>query len=176
MTRDEIKRSLFGPGVSSYRRMAVALGIRDDVTGVKACPLEDLSSEDRFFAIGHAWVDCDNIARYRQYLAIYFGTPRRDYLDAMMTPDEIAEHRRLPEVLTIYRGCYPINKNGLSWSLGRTVAAHFPFLSRYRRSGEAPILLTGRVRKARVVIKLGRGEQEVVVARVYRCKQEPLDG
>lgn len=167
MTRCEIFKLLCGPGVDSYNRMAIALGLCDG-------PLADLAAPDRYIAIGEAWESCDNIAKFCQPLRIYLSTPRREYLDAMMTDAELAAHRALPDVITIYRGCYAINRRGFSWSLDRSIAAQFPFLMRYRRNGDTPLLLTARVRKHRAVLKLGRDEHEVIVPRVHRFTQEVL--
>jgi len=69
-------------------------------------------------------------------------------------------------MLTVYRGCYGINRVGLCWTLDRAVAERFPTYNRYRRPGLVPELLTGRVAKDRAVLLLDRGEQEIIAPRV----------
>jgi hypothetical protein len=44
----------------------------------------------------------------------------------MMNRAERATYDSLPELLTVYRGCFTHNKEGMSWSLDRKVAEKFP--------------------------------------------------
>jgi hypothetical protein len=79
-----------------------------------------------------------------------------------MTAEEQATLAMLPEQITIYRGCGPKNKSGLSWTLNRETAVKFPFMARYRT--EQPILLRATISKHRAAaLKLERGEDEVIV-------------
>ena len=91
---------------------------------------------------------------------------RRGTVREMMTDEELEAYAALPDVVTIYRGCYKANKWGLSWSLSRQVAEEFPTLLRYRRDGEQPLLVTAKIMKTDVVaVKMDRGEQEVIAWR-----------
>lgn len=81
---------------------------------------------------------------------------------AMMTPLERGHLAQLPEVLTVYRGCYQCERGGLSWSLSPAIAAKFPFLERYKRPGDTPLLLTAKVQRDDCVLLLSRGELEVI--------------
>lgn len=60
--------------------------------------------------------------------------------------------------------------------MSEDVARAFPFYGRYaqRRNGHRPALLTGRVRRDRCVLKLGRKEQEIIAPRVRRIAIEWL--
>lgn len=80
----------------------------------------------------------------------------------MMNAEERAAFDALPRQLTLYRGCHPSNKWGLSWSLERDLAASFPFLHRYRQDGPA-ILIKATIAKSDVVaLKGDRCETEVI--------------
>lgn len=80
-----------------------------------------------------------------------------------MDPDEQAYLAQLPEVVDIWRGCYPHNRAGFAWTADRKVAETFPFLNRYWHADRTPILLHGRVRRTRIIfVRLDRGEFEVV--------------
>lgn len=121
---------------------------------------------DWWRALGHAWSSCDNIAAWKDDLRALLLRARRRNVEQMMTNEERAALLIQPEALTIYRGCYDINRDGLSWTLSRETAEAFPTLHRYRRAGDRPLLLTGCVRRNAVILKLGRGEDEIVAPRV----------
>lgn len=92
----------------------------------------------------------------------------------MMCAEERAALAALPECITVYRGCYAVNRAGLSWTTDRALAAGFPALARYRRRVERPLLRTGIVRRDRAVLKLDREEQEVVAHYVSIVAEEEL--
>jgi len=154
MYRDDLKRLTYGIGIDSFNRMVSLLNSRpyarhsEDYWGVW------------FEALGDAWSSCDGIGRYRDTLwFLFFGHPeaRRKF-----TPAEDREvFDKLPERVTVFRGCGPDNRLGFSWSLDREVAERFPFLSRYRQAH--PLLLEASVPKSRVFGYLSdRQEQEIV--------------
>lgn len=135
------------------------------------CDMEPL---DWWRLLGDQWSTCDNIARYRLILGRGWRAADRALLDAMMTPNELRLHATMPATLIVYRGCYEVNKVGLSWTLDRRIAERFPTLQRYRRNGDTPLLLTGRVRRDRAVLKMDRGEQEIISPSVRRIAIEPI--
>jgi hypothetical protein len=86
----------------------------------------------------------------------------------MMNEDEQVAYDALPEIITLYRGCYQNNKLGFSWSLEADVARKFPQFTRYRQDGQ-PLLVKATAKKTSIAaIKLGRGEVEIIT---YRPKQ-----
>jgi len=119
---------------------------------------------DFWLILGDMWESCDDIARHRTRLErLLRARSRRWPIPEAMTSAELAHWQALPNAVTVWRGCYRENMNGLSWSLNRDVAAGFPLLNRYRREGRLPLLLEGRLRKAKIAfVKLERGESEVV--------------
>ncbi|MBS0213191.1 MAG: hypothetical protein JSR26_08455 [Proteobacteria bacterium] len=120
-----------------------------------------------FTRCGEAWVDCDNVGIYRKQFARIFRSASRNELNLMMDAKERAAWGDLPDMLTVFRGCYDFNRLGLSWTLSRDVALNFVTkFVRYVRPGYMPLILTGRVHKSRVVLKLERNEQEVIAPRV----------
>lgn len=119
-----------------------------------------------FTVLGEEWSCCDNIGEYAPELRAIFKTADQRYLAAMMTAEEQATLSGLPDMITVYRGCYAINSDGLSWSLCRDTALGFTSLHRYHRPGETPLLITGRVPRQTCVLKLDRNEQEVISADV----------
>lgn len=115
--------------------------------------------------LGDIWCICDNIGLYKEDLVWIF----KEWLDEpltlipeLMSPEERAAFEALPDQVTIYRGCGPHNKDGLSWSLSADVAVRFPFSMRY--GTDQPMLLTTTINKSRIAaLKLERNEQEVIV-------------
>lgn len=115
-----------------------------------------------FAVLGEEWTVCDNVGIFSRELRAIFATASPHHFAAMMTDDERAELAGLPDMLTVYRGCYPINADGLSWSLCRKTALFFTTLNRYRCPGETPLLITGRAPKHGCVLKNDRNEQEII--------------
>jgi hypothetical protein len=128
-----------------------------------------------FKQLGEEWSRCDRIGLWSTVLRKVLKEATREELDVMMTDEERATLAALPERFEVWRGCYPANRAGLSWSLDRDVAAGFPMLNRYQREGETPILRRGKVRRELVVLKLDRNESEVVAPHVYSITEMTLE-
>ncbi len=121
--------------------------------------------------LGEEWEGFDGIGASRRVLRLHM--PERGPVPEMMTIEEAMAWEALPERITAYRGCGPLNMLGASWSLSREVAAHFPTLMRYQQA--EPLLVTARVRRDRVLaVKLGRGELELVTFHARRVAVERL--
>lgn len=139
----------------SYEKLLALMYIYDEMDDIYTFRL----------LLGYFWTRCDNIGAYRDDLAIMLsegvdGPYTR--VPELMDEEELAALDSLPQEITIYRGCGPQNKNGLSWSLDREVAMWFPFFGRYH--SDQPILLTATIKKKRIAaLKLHRGEQELIV-------------
>jgi hypothetical protein len=113
-----------------------------------------------FSALGDEWSACDNVGVHKASLYPLL-VKHRDCWPLMMTDDERAILAALPDTVTLFRGCGPKNKLGLSWSLSREVAERFPFSNRYRTT--KPRIVTAHVTKKRIVgIKTDRSEDEVI--------------
>lgn len=113
--------------------------------------------------LGEVWDMCDNIGHHAELLEDIISDRLNSPQPMMMEGDELRIYQSLPDEVTIYRGCYKINKWGFSWSLNRDVAARFPFLSRYYRRDEQPILVKAKVKKVNIMaVKNGRGEEEII--------------
>jgi len=111
--------------------------------------------------LGDNWSRFDNVFLHRAKVVRLLNRCRKHW-PAMMNSEEAGVLRALPNVVTVFRGCGPYNKNGLSWSINKETAARFPFFHRYRT--RQPILVTARVKKSRIIAyKNGRNEQEVIV-------------
>ncbi|MEI6493098.1 MAG: hypothetical protein WCO94_11165 [Verrucomicrobiota bacterium] len=140
----------------SYSRLPVILEFwrRCNARGIRL---------DRFFkTLGEEWTGCDNISVYAGTLDRIFKTVPRVNLDDMMDRKEIVAYRTLPETITAYRGAYPMNAVGFSYSLDEAVAKGFPMLNRYRIRGASPFLLSVELPKRFCVLKADRQEQEII--------------
>lgn len=114
--------------------------------------------------LGENWSTCDNIGAYtNQLLVSPFGERLGNGpIAEMMSQEAIALYDSLPEVVTVYRGCYSNNRRGLSWSLKSETAAKFPFLHRYRQQGQ-PLLLEAQAKKSAIAaLFVDRQESEVI--------------
>jgi len=121
--------------------------------------------------LGDNWSSCDNISVFRLFFKDVLGS--KGPINEMMNEADQAAFDKLPEVLTVYRGCGKRNMIGASWSLDKAVAQKFPFLERYKV--KEPLLVTGKVNKANVLaLKLDRNEQEIITFSAKRIMVEPL--
>jgi hypothetical protein len=73
------------------------------------------------------------------------------------------KYERLPELVTVFRGCSRARVRGLSWSLNRSVAATFARGHRNIRVPD-PVIARATVRKPAIFALLtDRGEDEIVL-------------
>lgn len=135
----------------SYTRMETILRLR-----------HHMSAPDWWRLLGNNWSICDNIAAHKHRLRQILVKANPTNLRAMMRTHELRTLAAMPDEITVYRGCYDINRDGLSWSLSPVIAARFTTLNRYTRKNESALLLTGKASKTRVVLNLGRKEREVI--------------
>lgn len=120
--------------------------------------------------LGEEWSSCDDHAAYLD--SLLEDGPFADVWEFpelgrrfLMTAEELEAFEALPDTFEVWRGCYANNKWGLSWSMGRAVAARFPRQHRYQQDGQ-PLLVRARVAKAKVLaLKLDREEAEVITYR-----------
>jgi hypothetical protein len=162
-TTDEVRNVLVWG--DSYERLPMLLEM-----------LPHLSRTVLFEVLGENWQGFDNIGKYRLPLAKLLRSASRAELDLMMTNDEREALAAMPDEITVYRGCYQINRHGLSWSTDIGIAASFPTLVRYSRPGDKPLLLRAAAYRDRAVLKLDRDESEVIVwdpHEVRECSNAP---
>lgn len=135
------------------------------------------SSMDRALwlqVLGEMWSMFDNVWEYKERLLSIFQNLTRKELNLMMLDDELVEFNKLPEKIIIYRGCYEINRHGISWSTSQNIAKEFTTFARYRIDGETPLLMMAKIPKSHAVLKLDRGEFEVIVTDLSRLEYQSL--
>lgn len=117
--------------------------------------------------LGIMWTGFDSVATHLEALRVRLIGADSAQLAAMMTP---YERRRLRTAfgtrMPVFRGCYACNRNGLSWTLSRTIAMQFPYTDKYYEEDDIALLLVGYVDPSRVVLKTDSKEQEVICAEV----------
>ena len=169
-----LERILFLSWQDSYSRMAF---IVEDVY-----PLLK-NSQEWFAVLGFNWTACDNISAFtpdiKKHISTYLRGKKTCLIPTMMTPAEIRRVASLPDEMDIYRGCYTVNQDGLSWSLDAAQARRFPFYNRYRMPGQ-PLLVHARVRREDIVaLKDDRGESEIITHKARGVEvlnlEEPAD-
>jgi hypothetical protein len=119
-------------------------------------------------ALGMIWSISDDIAMHKYVLYRVFSNATRQQLDLMMVSKEIEALRALPEIIPIYRGCYPNNRSGLSWSTDKEIAIGFTLQNRYHQSGQPQLLLEARIQREHAVLMLDRDEQEIIATKIIR--------
>lgn len=121
--------------------------------------------------LGEEWSGCDNTYSLKDWFDSVLE--RRTY-PQMMDDMELAEFAKLPDIVTIYRGCSEgVNMEGISWSLDKSIAVEFPTYGRYR--AENPVLIIATVEKSKIIaLKLDREEQEVITFSAKMVRVEDL--
>ena len=121
--------------------------------------------------LGCEWSSCDNVGSYAEFLCEPLDFALSIGLNGlMMTDDERHALAQLPDEITVYRGCYEFNADGLSWTTCRNIAEGFTRLARYNEPDRAPILLSRTVKRADVIAyKLDRNELEVILLPESYC-------
>jgi hypothetical protein len=112
---------------------------------------------------GEEWPSCDNIGHHLEPLSYILGFAKAMELNChLMTDEENAFLEELPATITIYRGCYDVNRLGLSWTLDKETAQSFPLLNRYKQPS-SPVLLKATIDKENVIAYfMDRQENEVL--------------
>lgn len=129
--------------------------------------------DDWYLLAGDCITGCDNLHDYLDFFRKTVGDAPRGFRCLMMNSTERHALASLPRRVKVYRGCYGFNEDGMSWSLSREVAGDF--IARYQRyvhKDVAPVILTGRVERSKCVLKLDRGEQEIISSHVKIVKRE----
>lgn len=119
-------------------------------------------------ALGLIWTTSDEVAKHKFVLYRVFASATRYQLDLMMNDAGRKALDKMPKIITIYRGCYPHNRGGLSWSTDREIASGFTLQSRYKQPGQPRLLLEARVRREHAVLMLERSEQEIIATKLVK--------
>ena len=136
----------------SYTRLAELIDLYDP----------SKANADWFQVLGENLTTCDNVWQFRVELVDILGSASSEHIALMMTQEERDALAQLPDQITVYRGCFPWNADGFSWSLSREVAAASTTLNRYRHDDHEATIRTATVNKCDCVLKLDREEQEVI--------------
>lgn len=126
-----------------------------------------------FKVLGEWWPSCDNIGAYRTLFRFILRKASQAQLQAMMNDEERAKWKQLPDTIQAWRGCEAHDSTGLSFSLSQKTARRFPFLRRYH--AESPSLITASIPRRSAVLKLERGEDEVITAFAAITNREYLN-
>lgn len=157
--------------VFAYLKNQLALGSSYDRLPAMLECASFCDSEDWLRELGNQWTGFDNVGAYADELINALDVHHwNDYpVKLMMEPAELEAFDQLPEVLTVYRGCYALNKWGFCWSLNRAIAERFPFCNRYGGEGR-PLLVKATLKKSQVAaLKLDRNEAEIVTFERPKC-------
>jgi len=127
---------------------------------------------DIFLAcLGYEWSMCDNIVTGGFTLRCHLAMATRRQLNLMMSDEELAQWKKLPDTLTIYRFCYNNNMIGYSYTLSREVAENFSTCQRYQQGKDKhKYIITASIPTKYTVLKLGRNEQEIIAIRLGKVK------
>ncbi|HMM74975.1 MAG TPA: hypothetical protein PJ986_04650 [Gammaproteobacteria bacterium] len=130
---------------------------------------DTLTPEEWLVVVGQHWAYCDRLTECAAEYAEIFEGLTDSGIRLMMDLAADAAWLDLPDVVTLYRGCFEgINEPGLSWTLSRKVAAGFPFLAWYLMPEHRALLLSCRVPKSRVALSYWRGEFEAISPDAYK--------
>ena len=160
MTYDEAARHV-AANYNSYSRLPGIIELR---RRMREC--------DWLRLLGENWSHCDNFVCFAK--ALRRALPLRRPICELMTLGELTAFDALPLMVTVYRGAGADGAGGISWTLDRAVAVHFPSYARYRPAS-VPTLFVAEVCKLDILaLKLDRDEAEVIVFKVKHLSEQPL--
>lgn len=156
-----------------------ALNHYEDSYGRLPCTLEFhrrglIDTRGLFRVLREIWTTCDGVGEQAEEMRRLFRC-HPSYLHLMMTAAERRALAALPEEIRVYRGCYPCNRDGLSWSLNQHLAYKFTGMNRYRVAGQTPLMLHGIVSRNHCCLKLGRNEEEIVSVEVKVIREHTTE-
>lgn len=123
--------------------------------------IDKYAGEEAYWTlVGDVWTDSENTWQNLDVWEEIFSNPNARM---MMNAEERERFEALPEMITIYRGCWRgVNESGLSWSLSRERAEWFS--KRMAGEDEQPIVLEKTICKNDVIALIDRrGEEEILV-------------
>lgn len=147
----------------SYERMEILINLYDD-----------LEREIFYKVLGAIWSCSDDICVFKDDLEYFLAEDGTQYYGVMMTDEEKQALSLLPEVITLYRGCYSHNMNGLSWTTDLDTAIKFITLNRYAHSELEPLVMTSKILKKDAILILDRGENEIIAPEFLRQRDSVL--
>jgi hypothetical protein len=160
VTFKEANDRLYGIGFNTSNRLPEVLDLAERMT-----------YESWLRLLGEHWSGFDHITDYK--LELFGLTDGVRPAKQMMDHKEWAAFEKLPDTITVYRGCGEHNKFGLCWSLDKRVAERFPFLNRH--TAKTPLLVTAVAQKEDILaLKLDREEQEVITFDPEIISVEPI--
>lgn len=163
MTVDEIIDRIFEIGVNSETRLSVMLNLIEDQPAAIVWPV-----------FLRAWPICDATRYQRRDLLRLLRSlsSARDFFDA----DGATFFDRLPDPVTIYRGCSRPRVRGVSWTTDRDVAAGFARGHRGIRVPDSVVAQAAVPKEAVFAVFTDRNESEVLVdpRRLRKLRLEPL--
>lgn len=110
------------------------------------------------------WTACDDVGLFCDDLRELLTTAPKSILLQSMSSTEIELWESLPEQFEVWRGCGEWNEMGLSWTLDVERARNFMKNCRYYCPNNDTVqLLSAMVNKHDVILRLDRGESEVIV-------------
>ena len=119
-----------------------------------------LSPSDFYRLFGDIWINSESLYMHQDAIREALTNPPAAHI-YMMEPEEREMYDRVPEITTIYRGCWADNQESWSYTLNEQRATWFARRCPY--DGQ-PLLVTAQVKRTDIIAFFTRrGEEEVVV-------------
>ena len=112
--------------------------------------------------LGCIWNESDSISKHKYVLYRIFANSTRYQLSLLMDKREKLALSKMPEIFSIYRGCYQNNRIGLSWTTDKDIAVGFTLQNRYQQAGKMRLLLESKIKRENAILLLSRNEFEVI--------------
>ena len=122
-----------------------------------------LSAKQYWSLVRVAWTDTENLYQHTEQIRQLLYPRRIDagkrYL--IMNKDERGIFRKLPDPITVYRGCGAVNRLGWSWTTNRAQASWFA--DRHFVLSNVGLVLTATCPRSEALAYLNeRGEDEII--------------
>ena len=130
---------------------------------------KDQSDRDFYECLRYVWTNSEGLSKNKETWLMMMKSPRPARKKWLMNKDEHDFLKRLPEIVTIYRGCSVNYVNGLSWTTDKKRAVWFGNRFNFGKIGKRLnnqnecCVVTGQVAKSDILaVFLEQNEFEVV--------------
>lgn len=112
---------------------------------------KNLSDYRYWELLKYVWILCGSVPLIPMF-KVLFGKPRK-HKHYFMTPEEAAELRAMPDIITAYRACNTNEQHGISYTIDKEYAEH------YKNVMGKDLIIERQVRKSEVFAYINRNEE-----------------
>jgi len=124
-----------------------------------------LQNPEYWMLLHDIWIDSENIWQNKKIWKRLL-TAKKGLRHCFMVKDDRVALFDMPQIITVYRGCSELNKDGYSWTLSEDKASMFAVRYKsFKKSGQAAgMIISKQIDKKKIFAYTNqRNEQEIII-------------